>query len=176
MSAGLFTAVTILKYLDHFHMIPFYIYLCYRSQVVADFVASMQAQFSRKEPELWGAMQAFDVNSEAYTTGGWQTAFDYIKTYPQTPSTAQLRAGRLTELDAQYTIRLQVRSCAKWVQWVLIIKAMAYIFHLLSAFRAGRLVEMRTFVRNVQERYGVQRTIVECLRMLRWTMSDFVAL
>jgi len=76
--------------------------------VVADFVASMQAQFSRKQPELWGALQAFDVNSEAYTTGGWQTAFDYIKTYPQTPSIASLRDGRLSELDAKYTIRLQV--------------------------------------------------------------------
>jgi hypothetical protein len=40
-------------------------------------------------------------------SGGWQSAFDYLKTYPQTPTAAQLRKVSMTELVAQYSTTLQ---------------------------------------------------------------------
>ena len=67
----------------------------------------MQAQFSRRQPEIWGALQAYDVNCANYNTGGWKTAFAYIKSYPQTPSVAALRAAQLSELTSYYTTTLQ---------------------------------------------------------------------
>jgi len=40
-------------------------------------------------------------------SGGWQSAFDYLKTYKQTPSAAQLRAVSVTEIVAAYSTTLQ---------------------------------------------------------------------
>eukprot|EP01038_Epipyxis_sp_PR26KG_P006568 gene6568-9026_t len=82
--------------------------------VVANFIASIGAQFNRRQPEQWGAIQCYDVYSDPLTKGGWQIAFDYLKTYKQTPSAASLRAGALPEMVAEYTTHMQ----SDWVTCV----------------------------------------------------------
>jgi len=71
--------------------------------VTANYMASAPAMFTRRQPERWGAIQAYNPSASFLSTGGWKAAFDYLKTYPQTPSAADLRASALTELVALYS-------------------------------------------------------------------------
>jgi len=81
--------------------------------VVGNYIASMAAQFSRRQPERWGAQQCYDTESKNFINGGWQVAFDYIPRNVWTPSVASLRAGELSELNAVYTSEIQYswRQC-----------------------------------------------------------------
>lgn len=82
--------------------------------VVTNFIASIQAQFNRRQPEGWGAIQCYNPSSSTLTTGGWKVAFDYLMTTPQTPPTADLRKAAMPELAAAYTTTMQ----SDWVTCV----------------------------------------------------------
>ena len=73
--------------------------------VAANFLGSPQANYYRALN--LGALPVYDLQAEAFTTGGWQVAFDTIDRSPRTPSAQQLAAGKLAELSPAYITRLQ---------------------------------------------------------------------
>ncbi len=83
--------------------------------VVADYIGEIWSQFNRRQSSQWGALQCYNPTAAALTTGGWQIAFDYLVTTPQTPSTLSLRAGAMPEMVSQYVNTMQ----ADWVSCVL---------------------------------------------------------
>ena len=77
--------------------------------VVANYIASMPAQFQRRlttSPGI-GALQAYDPTCDAIIEDGWSVAFDNAKSYPQTPSVSELRNGLLPEINAEYNAQQQ---------------------------------------------------------------------
>jgi len=75
--------------------------------VVANAIAEISAMFKRRQPEGWGAIQAYNPNCNAMINGGWKTAFEYLKYFPQTPPVADLRNRGMSELVAAYTTQMQ---------------------------------------------------------------------
>lgn len=74
--------------------------------VTANFIGSMQAAFSRAQPEFIGSLPAYDANSPAFKESGWDTAFDYIDAHASVPSVENLVEGRLSELSSNYKDRI----------------------------------------------------------------------
>jgi hypothetical protein len=64
--------------------------------------------FYRALPTKLGVAQVYNPGSAAFTTGGWQAAFDTIDRSSTAPTVAELAAGRLGELSASYISKLQV--------------------------------------------------------------------
>ena len=83
--------------------------------VVADYIGEIWSQFNRRQASQWGALQCYNPSAQSLTTGGWQIAFDYLVTTPQTPSTTSLRAGAMPEMVSQYVNTMQT----DWVNCVL---------------------------------------------------------
>jgi putative spermidine/putrescine transport system substrate-binding protein len=77
------------------------------SLVVANTIADISAMFKRRQPEGWGAIQVYNPTCKAMVDGGWKTAFDYLKYFPQTPSPNDLRNRAMSELDAAYITQMQ---------------------------------------------------------------------
>ena len=73
--------------------------------VAANFLGSPQANYYRAL--TLGALPVVDLQAEAFTTGGWQAAFDTIDRSPRTPSAQQLAAGKLAELSPAYITKIQ---------------------------------------------------------------------
>jgi putative spermidine/putrescine transport system substrate-binding protein len=84
--------------------------------VVANYISSAPAMFNRRQPDVWGAAQCYNPSASFLTSGGWQVAFDYLETFPQTPSTVELRAAAMTEVSAIYATKMQNDwlSCVKF--------------------------------------------------------------
>lgn len=72
------------------------------AMVVGNAIGSMEAIFTRAQPERWGALPALDANNPKIVASGWDAAFDYILTHHATPSVEDLAEARLAELNAQY--------------------------------------------------------------------------
>eukprot|EP00729_Bicosta_minor_P005557 gene5557-19006_t len=75
--------------------------------VAGNMIGSLEAIFTRAQPERWGALPAFDANGRDVVDSGWDAAFDYITTHHAAPSVEDLTAGRLTELRAEYINKLK---------------------------------------------------------------------
>jgi len=82
--------------------------------VAANMIGSIEAIFTRAQPERWGALPAYDANSPMMLASGWDAAFDYITTHHAAPTVEALTAGRLTELRGDYVSRLK----ADWQECV----------------------------------------------------------
>lgn len=82
----------------------------FAAMVVANYMGEMHAQYARRQPDLWGAIQSYDPECDEMTTGGWQTAFDYLNSqFPNatSPSAAELRSAAMPELDGAYITQFQ---------------------------------------------------------------------
>ena len=75
--------------------------------VAANMIGSIEAIFTRAQPERWGALPAYDANSPMMLASGWDAAFDYITTHHAAPTVEDLTAGRLTELRGEYVSQLK---------------------------------------------------------------------
>lgn len=78
--------------------------------VVANFIGSMGAQYSRRsiDPPGIGTVQAFNPTCQAMIQGGWSVPFATVPSFPETPTPAQLAAGFLPEVDARYATQMQI--------------------------------------------------------------------
>jgi hypothetical protein len=77
------------------------------SQVATNFIGSAAAMFYRYLPDKLGAQQVYNPSSEAFTTGGWQAAYDTVDRPQSAPSVADLSSGRLGELSSNYISKIQ---------------------------------------------------------------------
>jgi putative spermidine/putrescine transport system substrate-binding protein len=77
------------------------------AMVVGNMIGSLEAVFTRAQPERWGALPAIAANKQSVVDSGWDAAFDYIDSHASAPSVEELAAGRLTELRADYVQRLK---------------------------------------------------------------------
>jgi putative spermidine/putrescine transport system substrate-binding protein len=75
--------------------------------VAGNMIGSIEAVFTRAQPERWGALPAIDANGKKMVESGWDAAFDYITTHHAAPTVEALTAGRLTELSSEYTVRVK---------------------------------------------------------------------
>jgi putative spermidine/putrescine transport system substrate-binding protein len=75
--------------------------------VAGNYIASAQAMFSRAQPEVIGALQAYDPTCDNFVAGGWNDAFAYIDRPTATPSNNDLARYRLSELSSTYINRIQ---------------------------------------------------------------------
>lgn len=82
------------------------------AMVLANFLASMEATYSRAQPDTWGALPAFDP---AKIPPAWQEKFQALPRGPATLSPAALNAHQLPELQAPYLTRIE----QDWEQYVL---------------------------------------------------------
>jgi ABC-type uncharacterized transport system YnjBCD substrate-binding protein len=92
--------------------------------VVGDFIASAEAMFSRAQPETIGTLQAYDESADAFTSGGWNTAFSYIDRASTTPSKTNLDTYRKAELSSDYIVRINL----DWYTCVLNYQAGQYAY------------------------------------------------
>jgi putative spermidine/putrescine transport system substrate-binding protein len=75
------------------------------AMVVANFIASQEAMFTRAQPERWGALQAFDPTAEPMLH--WDSAFDYINSHYAMPSVEELGAKRVPEMPAEIVANME---------------------------------------------------------------------
>lgn len=75
--------------------------------VTGNFIASAQAMFSRAQPEVIGALQAYNPSSPNFVQYGWNDAFDYINIPSTTPSISTLQKYAMGELSSTYINRIQ---------------------------------------------------------------------
>lgn len=85
------------------------------SLVVANEIADVAMQFSRRQPEGLAQLQPINPTCEAMVNGGWSVAFDYLKDPPQTPPRSVLKAGAIANIEQGYTEPLE----QDWVRCVL---------------------------------------------------------
>lgn len=83
--------------------------------VAGNLLASTQAMFSRQQPDVLGAQQAYNPNGDNFVSGGWNDAFAYIDRPSTTPSTSLLNQYAMSELNSAYISRIQ----SDWYQCVL---------------------------------------------------------
>lgn len=80
--------------------------------VAVNHIASAGQMFVRSQPEVWGALQAFDPTAPSMVE--WDVAFDYILTHEATPTMEELAAGRLSDMNGDWIDRIN----ADWVTFV----------------------------------------------------------
>ena len=68
--------------------------------VTANYIASAGSMFVRSQPDVWGALQAFDPTTK--TMLEWDPAFDYINLHEATPTVEALAEARLSDLNADW--------------------------------------------------------------------------
>jgi len=78
--------------------------------VVANEIASYAAQFSRRDPNGWGAGETYDPSSPELVETGWDEGFSFIdaQSYPPSASKAQLQSVAVPELDSAYQTEFQI--------------------------------------------------------------------
>jgi putative spermidine/putrescine transport system substrate-binding protein len=72
--------------------------------VAANHIASAGEMFVRAQPEVWGALQAFDPSAPAIKE--WDVAFNYIDAHSATPTVEALAAAKLPDLSAAWVARI----------------------------------------------------------------------
>jgi len=80
------------------------------SLVTANFIASMGAQYKRREvyPPGIGVLQPFSLKAAAIVDGGWDYVFDDLPDFSETPSHHDLNSRFLPEIDSHYTVQMQI--------------------------------------------------------------------
>jgi len=78
--------------------------------VVSNEIAGYAAQFSRRDPNGWGAGETYDTSSPQLVLQGWDAAFAFIdaQSYPPSATKAQLQAVAVPELDSAYQTQFQI--------------------------------------------------------------------
>uniref|UniRef100_A0A7S0JHM3 Uncharacterized protein n=1 Tax=Calcidiscus leptoporus TaxID=127549 RepID=A0A7S0JHM3_9EUKA len=79
------------------------------SMAVGNFIGSLEAMFTRNEPEGWGALQSYNPKVPHIEGAGWNTAFNYLENHvsPAYPSVEKLAEFRLGELHSTYVERIE---------------------------------------------------------------------
>jgi putative spermidine/putrescine transport system substrate-binding protein len=80
--------------------------------VVANFIASQEAMFTRAQPERWGALQVFDPTAEPMLH--WDSVFDYVNFHEAMPTVEELAAKRVPEMPAEIVANME----ADWMTFV----------------------------------------------------------
>lgn len=75
------------------------------------------------QPERWGALPAYDANSEKFKRSGWSSAFDYIDAHEAVPPVEELVSGRLSELDGEWRPSSRIYCCLLFLAEVRIVAA-----------------------------------------------------
>jgi putative spermidine/putrescine transport system substrate-binding protein len=75
------------------------------AMVVANFIASQEAMFTRSQPERWGALQAFDPTAEPMLH--WDSVFDYVNLHEAMPTVEELAAKRVPEMPAEIVAQME---------------------------------------------------------------------
>merc|ERR1711907_400073 len=72
--------------------------------VAINHIGSQGQMFTRSQPEVWGALQAFDPFAD--TMLEWDAAFDYILTHEATPTVEELASAKLGDLTSEWVNRI----------------------------------------------------------------------
>jgi ABC-type uncharacterized transport system YnjBCD substrate-binding protein len=91
--------------------------------VTGNYIASMGAQFYRRQPSCPSSsgcawLQAYSTTCDAIVNGGWQVSFDYLNSndYPSNPPTESLRSPyALPEIEGTYGVNMD----SDWIDCIL---------------------------------------------------------